>query len=92
MEIANRVKPNTTLEEVYQQLALLADIEKSDKDINENDCIDSYVYPTKNTNTDTTINQSQNLKKVEYLVDSSNYKKFNFGIYLFFFKFNFFYW
>jgi endonuclease YncB( thermonuclease family) len=53
------------------------DIEKSDKDINENDCIDSNVYPIKNTQSDTTTNQPHNLKKVEYLVDSSNYKKFN---------------
>lgn len=31
LEIAGRIKPNTTLEEVYEQLALLADIEKSEE-------------------------------------------------------------
>ncbi len=31
LEIASRVKPNTTLEDVYNQLALLADIEKSEE-------------------------------------------------------------
>ena len=31
LEIANRVKPGTTLEEVYEQLALLSDIEKSEE-------------------------------------------------------------
>lgn len=31
LEIASRVKPNTTLEDVYEQLALLADIEKSEE-------------------------------------------------------------
>ena len=31
LEIASRLKPNTTLEDVYQQLALLADIEKSEE-------------------------------------------------------------
>ena len=30
LEIAGRIKPSTTLEEVYQQLALLADIETSE--------------------------------------------------------------
>lgn len=31
LEIASRVKPGTTIEEVYEQLALLADIEKSEE-------------------------------------------------------------
>lgn len=31
LEIAGRIKPNTTLDEVYEQLALLADIEKSEE-------------------------------------------------------------
>ena len=31
IEIANRVKPTTTLEEVYEQIALLSDIEKSEE-------------------------------------------------------------
>jgi hypothetical protein len=31
LEIASRVKPTTTLEDVYNQLALLADIEKSEE-------------------------------------------------------------
>ncbi len=31
IEIASRVTSTTTLEEVYEQLALLADIEKSEK-------------------------------------------------------------
>ena len=31
LEIANRVAPSTTLEEVYEQLALLTDIEKSEE-------------------------------------------------------------
>ena len=31
LEIANRIKANTTLEEVYEQLALLSDIEKSEE-------------------------------------------------------------
>lgn len=31
LEIANRVGPSTTLEEVYEQLSLLADIEKSEE-------------------------------------------------------------
>lgn len=31
LEIANRVNSTTTLEEVYEQLALLADIEKSEE-------------------------------------------------------------
>lgn len=31
LEIANRVKSNTTIEDVYEQLALLSDIEKSEQ-------------------------------------------------------------
>ena len=31
LEIANRVKPDTTIEDVYEQLALLSDIEKSEQ-------------------------------------------------------------
>ena len=31
LEIANRVNASTTLEDVYEQLALLADIEKSEE-------------------------------------------------------------
>jgi uncharacterized protein YbaP (TraB family) len=31
LEIAARVKPTTTLEDVYEQLALLSDIEKSEE-------------------------------------------------------------
>lgn len=31
LEIANRVKPSTTLEEVYEQLALLSDIEVAEE-------------------------------------------------------------
>lgn len=31
LEIAERVKPSTTLEDVYRQLALLSDIEKSEE-------------------------------------------------------------
>jgi predicted transcriptional regulator len=31
LEIASRVKSNTTIEEVYEQLALLSDIEKSEQ-------------------------------------------------------------
>jgi predicted transcriptional regulator len=31
LEIANRVAPSTTLEEVYEQLSLLADIETSEE-------------------------------------------------------------
>ena len=31
LEIANRIKTNTTIEDVYKQLALLADIEKSEE-------------------------------------------------------------
>ena len=31
LEIANRVKSDTTIEDVYEQLALLSDIEKSEQ-------------------------------------------------------------
>ena len=31
LEIANRVKPTTTLQDVYEQLAMLSDIEKSEE-------------------------------------------------------------
>lgn len=31
LEITNRVKSNTTIEDVYEQLALLSDIEKSEQ-------------------------------------------------------------
>ncbi|CAN5339349.1 hypothetical protein BH10BAC1_BH10BAC1_05080 [soil metagenome] len=31
LEIASRVKSNTTIEDVYEQLALLSDIEKSEQ-------------------------------------------------------------
>jgi hypothetical protein len=31
LEIASRVKPNTTLEEVYEQLAMLSDIEVAEE-------------------------------------------------------------
>ena len=31
LEIASRVKANTTIEDVYEQLALLSDIEKSEQ-------------------------------------------------------------
>lgn len=31
LEIVNRVKSNTTIEDVYEQLALLSDIEKSEQ-------------------------------------------------------------
>jgi predicted transcriptional regulator len=35
LEIANRVAPSTTLEEVYEQLSLLADIEKSEEQVKQ---------------------------------------------------------
>lgn len=31
LEIANRISPSTTIEDVYEQLALLSDIEKSEQ-------------------------------------------------------------
>ena len=31
LEIADRVKPSTTIEDVYEQLAMLTDIEKSEE-------------------------------------------------------------
>lgn len=34
--IANQLTPESTLEDVYEQLALLADIEKSEQDDKEN--------------------------------------------------------
>ena len=35
LQIANKVTPETTLEDIYNQLALLSDIEESEKEVEE---------------------------------------------------------
>ena len=43
LALADKIKPSTTLEEVYEQLALLSDIEKSELEIKEGKIIGNHL-------------------------------------------------